>query len=198
MMPNFNATQLLPLIIILFILIPNTSFAHCDSLEGPVVKDAKLALEQGDVTPVLKWVKEGRETEVQQAFSRALIRRAQNPQDKDVADMEFFETIVRIHRQGEGEEFTGLKPIGFEFSPAVNGADKALETGAVDDLVKFMSDNIGMGIRQRFENALKKKEHAEESVEAGREYVEAYVEFLHYVEDLYHQATMQNPHSPQP
>jgi len=35
--------------------LPNISGAHCDTLEGPVVKAAKVALEKGDVTPVLKW-----------------------------------------------------------------------------------------------------------------------------------------------
>jgi len=38
--------------------------AHCDPLDGPVVKDAKVALEKGDATPVLKWVKVEHEEEV--------------------------------------------------------------------------------------------------------------------------------------
>jgi hypothetical protein len=31
-------------------------FAHCDTLDGPVVAAARQALQQRDVTPVLKWV----------------------------------------------------------------------------------------------------------------------------------------------
>lgn len=44
------------------------ALAHCDTLEGPVIKDAKSALEKKDVTPVLKWVKkdaEGHETKME-------------------------------------------------------------------------------------------------------------------------------------
>jgi hypothetical protein len=33
------------------------SRAHCDTLDGPVVTEANVALEKGDVTPVLNWVK---------------------------------------------------------------------------------------------------------------------------------------------
>jgi len=31
--------------------VPDHAWAHCDSLEGPVVEDARLALEKGDPTP---------------------------------------------------------------------------------------------------------------------------------------------------
>lgn len=172
----------------------NIAYAHCDTLDGPVVKDARRALENGDVTPALKWVKEEQEGEVQSAFNKALIKRTQNPESKDQSDMEFFETLVRLHRQGEGAPFTGLKPTSLELGPAVSGADKALEKGRVDDLVKFMTDNISVGIRQRFDHAFEKKQQAEENIEAGREYVEAYIEFVHYVERLYLETTGQNTH----
>jgi hypothetical protein len=32
---------------------PSSSSAHCDTMDGPVVTEAKAALEKGDVTPVL-------------------------------------------------------------------------------------------------------------------------------------------------
>ena len=40
------------------------AFAHCDTLDGPVVKTARAALEKGDVTPILKWVTNEYETEI--------------------------------------------------------------------------------------------------------------------------------------
>jgi hypothetical protein len=40
---------------------PGTVRAHCDTLDGPVVKTAQEALEKGDVTPVLKWVQNDQE-----------------------------------------------------------------------------------------------------------------------------------------
>jgi len=171
---------------------PSIIFAHCDTLDGPVVKDARRALANGDVTPVLKWVKEENEGEVQNAFNKALIKRTQNPETKEEADMEFFETLVRLHRQGEEAPFTGLKPASFEVDPAVAQADKALEKGTVDDLVKLMTEKANLGIRQRFNQAFEKKQRAEENIEAGREYVEAYIEFIHYVERLYGEAVGQD------
>jgi hypothetical protein len=41
----------------------NQSYAHCDTLNGPVIQSARTALEKKDVTPVLKWVKKEHEQE---------------------------------------------------------------------------------------------------------------------------------------
>lgn len=46
--------------------------AHCDTTRGPVVADARRALETADVTPVLKWVGPPAEAEVRAAFDHAL------------------------------------------------------------------------------------------------------------------------------
>ena len=43
-------------------------FAHCDTLDGPVVKTARVALEKGEVTPILKWVKKENESEITDLF----------------------------------------------------------------------------------------------------------------------------------
>jgi hypothetical protein len=99
--------------------------------------------------------------------------------------MYFFETLVRIHRAGEGATYTGLKP-GAEIDPAIALADKALETGSVDKLIGILTDATARGIRKRFRRALESKKRADESVAAGREFVEAYVIFTHYVEGLHH------------
>ena len=64
-------------------------------------------------------------------------------------------------------------------------ADKALESGSVDKLVGVLTDAMAKGIRERFRRALETKKHADESVAAGREFVEAYVVFTHYVEGLH-------------
>jgi hypothetical protein len=92
---------------------------------------------------------------------------------------------VRIHRAGEGAPYTGLKPAGADLGPAVAGADKALESGDLDGLVKLVTEDAAAGISERFHHAFEAKKHADDSVEAGREFVEAYVEFVHYVERLH-------------
>ena len=162
--------------------------AHCDTLDGPVVKDARAALEKGDVTPVLKWIQKEHEAEIQAAFKKTLAVRAKGAEARELADNYFFETLVRIHRAGEGAPYTGLKPAG-AVEPIVAAADKALEQGVADELVKHVSDAVAAGIRKRFEQAIEKKKHAEHSVDAGREFVAAYVEYVHYVERLHDDAT---------
>jgi hypothetical protein len=169
-------------------LIPRIVGAHCDTMSGPVVMTAKTALEKGDVTPVLKWVKKENEAEIREAFTKTLNARKMGLDAKEVADMYFFETLVRLHRAGEGAPYTGLKPAGTDLGPTVTGADKALENGSVDDLVKLVTDAVSAGIHERFVHAMEKKKHVDESVETGREYVEAYVTYVHYVERLYNDA----------
>ena len=43
---------------------PATALAHCDTLDGPVVGSARVALAKNDITPVLKWVGKDAEAEV--------------------------------------------------------------------------------------------------------------------------------------
>lgn len=111
--------------------------------------------------------------------------RSKGPEAKELADMYFFETLVRLHRAGEGAPYTGLKPAKAEIEPSVVAADKALESRSVDNLAKEISGLVDASIREKFNRVIEKKKHANESVEAGREYVEAYVEFIHYLERLH-------------
>ena len=169
-------------------------FAHCDTLDGPVVKTAKAALEKGDITPILKWVKKENEAEIKDMFKRTLTVRSKGKEAQELADMYFFETLVRLHRAGEGAPYTGLKPAGV-VEPAVVEADKALESGSVENLVKLVMEASSKGIRERFNKAKEAKKHAAHNVEAGREFVEAYVKFTHYVERLHLDATTESEHN---
>jgi hypothetical protein len=173
----------------LMIVSPTSVRAHCDTLDGPVVQDARRALEAKDVTPVLKWVSPEGEGEIREAFRQALAVRSLGPEAQALADRSFFETLVRIHRAGEGAPYTGLKPAGSEIDPAILASDKALDTGSVDALVKMIVDDVERGLRKRYTDASEAKAHAGHSVEAGRAYVAAYVEFTHYVERLRRDAT---------
>jgi len=158
--------------------------AHCDTLDGPVVETARQALASGDVTPLLKWISIKDEPLIRTAFHNTMEVRKLGGKAQELADMYFFETLVRIHREGEGASYTGLKA-GSEIDPAVALADKALETESVDKLTSVLTDVAAKGIRERFNRALETKKHADESVSAGREFVEAYVAFTHYVENLH-------------
>ena len=158
--------------------------AHCDTLDGPVVAAARMALLRGEITPVLKWVKKDAEPELRAAFQQTLTVRVANPKARELADRYFFETLVRLHRAGEGAPYTGLKPAGAQTEPAVEGADKALETGSIDAVIKLVTGDVAAGIRARFNRTVEARKQADASVEAGREFVEAYVDYIHYVEAL--------------
>ncbi len=163
--------------------------AHCDTADGPVVAAAKVALEKGDITPVLKWVKPAAESEIRAAFTRALAVRQKGPDAQALADQFFFENLVRIHRAGEGAPYTGILPAGTPVEPAIALADQALDSGNADKLVKAITHHVEEGIRERFARAAATKKQADASVAAGREFVEAYVELTHYVERLHLNAT---------
>jgi hypothetical protein len=165
--------------------------AHCDTLDGPVIKDARKALEAKNVTLILKWVKQKDEKAVRAEFAKALS--ANGKKNAEAAERQFFATLVKIHRAGEGAPFTGLKPAGV-VEPAIVEADKALESGSSDALVKLVTDDVADGIRTRYERAFAAYKHKDESVEQGRDYVEAYIEYTHYVERLHLDATGKGGH----
>lgn len=153
---------------------------HCDTIEGPVVRAARRALDSGDVSQALRWVRAEDEAEVRQAFTVARNARTAGAEAKDLADLHFFEVVVRLHRAGEGEPYTGLKDVPPE--PAIVAADQALETGDVSVLTQGVSSARADAIRERFARVLQARNHADESLAAGREYVRSYVEYIHYVD----------------
>lgn len=175
------------LLILVALLAYAPASAHCDTYDGPVVKDARLAFEKGDVTPVLKWVGAKYEAEIRSLFEQTISVAKLGEEAKSLAQRYFFETLVRLHREGEGAPYTGLKPSGTPLEPGIEEAEEALTSKSAGPLFQSLSAALTAGINERFAHALETREHAGHTVEAGREYVAAYIEFIHYVERL-HQA----------
>lgn len=167
------------------LMMPAEVFGHCDGMDGPVVQAAQRALAKGDVKLVLIWVQANDEAEIRKLFAKTMAVRQLNVEAKELADLYFFETLVRIHRAGEGAPYTGLKPAGRDLGPAIPAADKAIETGTVEPLVKLIASESANGIRERFQKVTAAKKFNAEDVSAGRGYVKAYFEFMHYVEGLH-------------
>ncbi|MBI3042563.1 MAG: hypothetical protein HYY78_07025 [Betaproteobacteria bacterium] len=164
-----------------------TAFAHCDTLDGPVVAAARKALDTGNVNLILVWVQNKDEAEIKNQFQKTVAVRKAGGQAKELADMYFFETLVRIHRAGEGAGYTGLKPAG-RIEPPIAAADRSLETGKLQDAAKLISKRTEEGLHRNFEDVMKKKKYNPNDVAAGRAFASAYVEYTHYVERLYNAA----------
>ena len=165
---------------------PSTASAHCDSVNGPVVTAARKALDTGDVKWVLAYVQPDAEAELTAAFKQTLSVRKTSAEAKDLADHYFFETAVRLHRTGEGASYTGLKQ-ETDYGPALETAEKALETGSLTDVQSLINKATSDGIAAQYKHVLEARETAahEGTVEALREQAEAELIFEKYVDALY-------------
>ncbi len=161
--------------------------AHCDSLDGPVVNQARKALDTGNVNLVLGWVQKKDEAEIRNAFQKAVAERKSGAPAKEAADYAFFESLVRVHRAGEGAPYTGLKPAG-QIEPALVVADKSVETGQLKPVAKMIVGNVEQGLHKQFDAVAKTRKYDPNDVEAARSFVGAYVEYVHYVERLHEAA----------
>lgn len=159
------------------------AWAHCDSMDGPVVLAAKQALSTGDVTPVLKWVLEEDEAEVVSSFNRTVNVRDESEAVREMADTYFFETVVRLHRMSEGVGYTGLKP-ATSVDPGIQAADIALESGSIDALEQYLLNHVRNALHSRYADAVEALKHADHNTKAGREFVEAYVRYTHLIEGI--------------
>jgi hypothetical protein len=153
-------------------------------MDGPVVKAAQAALKTRNINLVLIWVSKKDEAELKQAFRSTLRVRVLNREARELADKYFFETVVRLHRAGEGEPYTGLKPAGAKVDPVFRTADQAIDAGSSEALVKLFPGEFRAEIEKRFGDTLARKKFQRNDVEAGREYVEAYISLLEYLEHL--------------
>ena len=158
---------------------------HCDSMDGPVVTAAREALEAHDVDRILPYVKKEGEAEVRDAFARVMGARNGNRAGDQVADQWFFETVVRIHRAGEGAPFMGLKPAGLPVGPVVPVAERCVDQGDVTKLTDLLATKLTAEIERRFGEVMERKAHAGESVEAAREYVEAMLGLVVWSHELH-------------
>lgn len=159
--------------------------AHCDTMDGPVVAAAMLSLETGALAPTLIWVRAEDEADIRRAFEHVLSVRKLDGAARELADRYFLETVVRIHREGEGEPYTGLKPAGTDHGPAVPATDAALESGSLDALESLLVSDLRRELHERFHRASEARGFAPGDLEAGRAYVAAYVELMHFVEHVH-------------
>ena len=169
--------------------------AHCDSYQGPVVLAAQKALETANVKLVLVYVRPDDEAELTAAFNHAIQVRKLGGEAKKLADQFFFETTVRLHRQGEGAAYTGLED---EAVPAsIQGAGKAMQTGKLDAVNQMLNQAVAQGLAEKYAAVAQARANAKKlgTVAALREQAEAELMFEKYVYALYTAATSTEVHS---
>jgi hypothetical protein len=172
---------------------PSGAQAHCDSADGPVAQAAQAALDSGNPNLVLPYAPAAAEDEIQTTFEQAMKVRSLGAEAKDLADRAFIETTVRLHRAGENAAYTGLKPAGTDFGPAIPAAERVIETSDLSEIKALLERELEHGLEARFERVLRTREAPSQpqtaaDVPAARERVSAEFAFVAYVEGMYQAA----------
>lgn len=181
---NFKAIfySLMVALFISFSAVPAS--AHCDSFDGPTIKDAVKALETNNVNLVLKWIDESQEEEIVSLFNKTYALKSGDQEVYSIVEKHFLETLVRLHRETEGAPYTGLKAAGTT-KPIVQLSDAALAEKDIDGLLNKLNGHISSIIKEKYQKVAILDAGKNESAQKGREYVEAYVDYTHTLEALH-------------
>ncbi|MCM4167794.1 hypothetical protein KCTC52924_01401 [Arenibacter antarcticus] len=182
---NFKPNMRSLFLVFAFVLASISGYAHCDSYDGPVIKDALKALDQNNVQLVLKWIEPQQEKDIIPLFNKTYRLKNEDKQVYAIVEKHFLETLVRLHRETEGAAFTGLKPAG-STTPLVTMADNSIANNDVEDVVKTVSNHLEQVLRERYATVSELSKTKDKSVEKGREYVHSYVQYTHTLEALEH------------
>lgn len=167
------------------VVVPLNLSAHCDSYDGPLIKDALRAIETNNVTLVLKWVDKEHEPEISSLFNKTVALKKGDREVFELVQKYFLETLVRVHREGEGAPYTGLKPAG-QTEPIVVMSDQALEQKNINNLLEKLNAHLSEVVREKYNQAVETSRGKDQSAEAGRAFVKAYVEYTHLLEAVHH------------
>ena len=170
---------------------------HCDTRDGPVVKAAIKALETGNLNYILIWIPKESEEELKAIFAKTLRARKAGKDAKEVADDWFFENAIRLHRAGEGASYTGMKPAGLSEGAVVPKAEKAIETENPDETIDFILKTVKEDLTRRFHHVMEKKTYDVNDVDAGREFIGAFIGWVVYSHHLYVSVTSAAAHGEQ-
>ncbi len=161
-------------------LLPQNSFAHCDSYDGPVIKDALKSLENNNPDLVMKWVDAKHEKEIKELFYKTMKYKSGDQEVYDLLEKYFLETLVRVHREGEGEPYTGLKPAG-STKQIIKLTDIALAEEDFEGFFLKFNEHVEAILKEKYEKVAQLKKVKNQSVQKGREYVAAYVDYTHTI-----------------
>lgn len=172
------------MVFLFFSIISIPASAHCDSYDGPTVKDALKALETNNVSLVLKWIAKDQEEEIISLFNKTYSLKKEDQEVYQIVEKHFLETLVRLHRETEGASFTGLKPAGTT-EPIIQLSDHALEANDIDGLIEKLSAHMASAVKEKYQKTAALEKTRNNSAEQGRRYVHAYVDYTHTLEAIH-------------
>lgn len=158
---------------------------YYDTMDGPVVTAAELALEMENVNYVLPFVKEEYETELKEAFDRTVTVRELSGEAAEVADYWFFETAVRLYMLGAGKSYSGIRQSGLNEGHIILKAQTAIENQDKDALENFLINSLRDAIETRFEIAISKNDYDINDTEAARDYLDSMLDFIEFSNDIF-------------
>jgi hypothetical protein len=163
--------------------------AHCDGLDGPVAKAAQHALDTGNVNLALPYAPASAEAEITAKFVETQRVRKLGADARALADMAFIETVVRLHRIGEGASYTGVRPAGVEYGPMIPAAERALQSESISEVRTLLIADIDQRLSERLAHfqelrnvSTEPKKH--DQVSAARQRISAELGFITYAEGL--------------
>jgi hypothetical protein len=168
--------------------------AHCDAIDGPVAKAAQKALENGNLNLVLTYAPATAEAEIRAAFEKSRKVRGLSGEAQTLADQAFMETVIRLHRAGEGAAYTGLKAAGADYGPVIPAAEHAVETGDLTRLKAVLVEQIDHALTERLAHVRELQKAPREPESAAevphvRERIGAELGFITFAETV-HQAVL--------
>jgi hypothetical protein len=151
---------------------------HCDTMDGPVVTACKKALKKENINYIMPFVPKKAENELKLSYNKTIKARKLGDDAKEVVDLWFFETAVRLHREGEGAPYTGLKPAGLDWGPVVPKAEKDVEKGTPTETIEFLKDILERELSKKFDAIVSKQKFDINDIDSARKYTEAMLNFV--------------------
>lgn len=183
-MKSLKSFFVLSLIALFSLIGTQQASAHCDSFDGPALIDAAKALETNNVELIKKWILAEDEAVVVPLFHKTYTLKDGDAEVYEIVKTHFYETFVRLHREMEGATFTGLKPADTTAHITVM-SDKALENGNFEGLLAALNKHVNGQLTEKYEKTAALYRVKDRSVEDGRAYVAAYVDYTHAVEAVH-------------
>lgn len=182
---GLKTTIVVVLTSIIFIFGSLTASAHCDSYDGPVIKDAVKALENNNVDLVLKWVTAEQEGEIKSLFNKTYALKSNDKQVYEIVEKHFFETLIRLHRETEGAPYTGLKPAG-STKQIIQMTDHALEEEKIEEFIAELDNHLNTVVQEKYQKVAELHKVKDNSITEGRAFVAAYVDYTHTIASIHH------------